>query len=339
MAKKPAAAPSSKPLADCRVVVFHGKEAFLRAERTAELRAALEKRFGGVDVFTFDGNSATAADVLDECRSFGLMSGHKLVIVEDAESLVKEDVRPLFERYAESPCEGATMVLRSGNWRAGKLDKLIEQVGMIEACVPPSDADAQKWAVARAASEHKAKLEPDAARMLVMRVGGDLGKLDSEIGKLAAAAGERPISAALVAEFVQPSREEAAWNIQQTLLTAGAQESLAHLRYVLDVSRHPPQLVMYAMVDLARKVHGASRALAQGAQPQAVSRALKLWGPSVEPVLSAGRRAAPDRALRLLRDCVQGDRRSKSGFGETERTLERLVVRFAQVLNTRAAAK
>jgi DNA polymerase III delta subunit len=336
MAKKPAAN-AVRPLEECRVLIIQGKEAFLRVERTNEVREALQKHYGGVDVFTFDGPSATAADVLDEARSFGLMSGHKLVVVEDAEALVKEDVRPLFERYAGSPCEGSTLVLRSGNWRAGKLDKIVDEVGMTILCNPMSDNEAQKWATKRAVTEHRAKIDPEAVSMLVMRVGPEMGKLDAELGKLAAAAIDGLITPKLVHEFVAPTREEAVWGIQQTLLTADTHTSMQHLRYVLDVSRQPAQLVLYAMVDLARKVHGASRAIHQGVPPGNVSRALKLWGPSADAILSAGRNADPGRALRLLRECVAGDMRSKSGFGDVERTLERLVVRYGQLLAPAAA--
>ncbi|HYE60874.1 MAG TPA: DNA polymerase III subunit delta [Phycisphaerales bacterium] len=339
MAKKPAASTDLKPMEECRVFIIQGKEAFLRVERTAEVRERLEKHFGGVDVFTFDGNSATAADVLDECRSFGLMSGHKLVIVEDAEELVKEDTRPLFERYAESPCEGSTLVLRSGAWRAGKLDKIVNEVGMTILCNPVSDNEAQKWVSKRAGSEHRVKIDPVAVSMLVMRVGAELGKLDTELAKLAAAAPEGLITPEIVQQFVQPTREEAVWGIQQTLLTEDANTAMQHLRYVLDVSRHPPQLVLYAFVDLARKVHAASRALHQGVSPQVIARTLKLWGASEHAILKAGNNANPARALRLLRDCVAADSRSKSGFGEVERTLERLVVRFSQLLGSHNTAQ
>jgi DNA polymerase III delta subunit len=339
MAKKPAATTAGKPLEECRVLIIQGKEAFLRVERTNELRDALDRHFGGVDVFTFDGNSAAAADVLDECRSFGLMSGHKLVIVEEAESLVKEDVRPLFERYAEAPCEGSTLVLRSGTWRAGKLDKIVDQVGMTILCNPVSDGEAQKWVAGRAPGEHKVKIDPAAVSMLVMRVGPELGKLDTELAKLAAAAVDGLITPDLVQQFVAPTREEAVWGIQQTLLTADTNTAMQHLRYVLDISRHPPQLVLYAMVDLARKVHAASRALHQGVPAGNVSRALKLWGPSQDAILRSGQAANPTRALKLLRECVAGDQRSKSGFGDVERTLERLVVRFGQLLRGEGLAK
>jgi DNA polymerase-3 subunit delta len=334
MAKKPSG-PAKELTAACRIVILHGKEAFLRAQKTGDLRELLHTEHGGVDLLTFDGTQCTAADVLDECRSFGLIAQHKLVVVDQAEDLVKEDSRPLFERYAESPCEGATLVLRASTWRAGKLDKLVEKVGAIIACESPDDAEARRWVVEQAKNVHKAPIDKDAANILVIRVGPDLGKLDNELGKLAAAAGDSgKIGAALVEQFVGASREEEVWNIQSTLLAAGPEEALEHLRYVLDVSRQPAVLALFALTDLARKIHGASRALRGGAKPGDITRPLKLWGASVEPILDAARRTPPDKALQLLRECIEGDSRSKSGLGDIDRTLERLVVRFSQVLGT-----
>jgi DNA polymerase III delta subunit len=320
-----------------RIVILHGKEAFIRAQKTSDLRDALTKAHGGVDTFTFDGSTATAADVLDECRSFGLIAQHKLVILDQAEQLVKEETRALFERYAEAPCEGATLLLRADTWRPGKLDKLVEKVGAVIQCVAPDEAEARRWVVERAKTEHNAEIDKDAVSLLVLRVGPELGKLDSELGKLAAAAGgtgTAKITKDLVEFFVGASRDEDVWNIQSTLLTAGPEESLQHLRYVMDVSRQPPTLVMYAMVDLARKVHGASRALRGGANQFQIAKPLRLWGPSTEPIMNAAKRAHPDQALQLLRECTDADRRSKSGFGEVDLALERLAVRFSQLLGT-----
>ncbi len=339
MAKKPAPTQDAKNPADCRIVVIHGKESFLRHERTHELRDALAARFGDIDVMTFNGETATPADVLDECRSFGLIAAHKLIIVEDAEKLVKEEFRKPFENYADAPSEGATLVLRSGVWRGGNLDKQIAKVGAIILCDLLDDREATAWVIKRAAAHHKVKIDREAASYLVGRVGSTLGKLDAEIGKLAAAAGEdQPITPDLITQFVGASREEEVWGIQSTLLTAGPEEALSHLRYVLDVSRAAPQLVIYAFIDLARKVHGASRALRQGASPQAIAKPLRLWGSSQDAILNTARAVPPERALRLLRECVLADTRSKSGLGDMEQALERLAIRFSHFLRPAAGA-
>lgn len=332
MAKK-AAEGGAGLSAETLVAVLHGKEALLKQLHTKALRDTLAKVHGTVDLVTFDGATASAADVLDECRSFGLIAGYKLVIVDHAEQLVKEATRGLFERYCEGVAEtgeaGATLLLRAETWRPGNLDKLIAKIGVVLKCEEPGRGEAISWVEKRAEREHRAKIEPAAAEMLVDRVGANLARLDSELGKLAAASDGEVIDGRLVAQFVGASREEQVWGIQSTLLSAPAEEALQHLRYILDVSRQPAVLVSWALVDLARKLHAASRGLRQGARPGDLFKSLKLWGPSGDAVLHAAKRLEPGAALDLFREAVRADVRSKSGLGDPERTLEMLVLRFA----------
>jgi DNA polymerase III delta subunit len=89
----------------------------------------LRERHGAVDEFNFDGATCSLADVLDELRSYGLMSQHKVVVVDNAEQFMQgDDRRRAMERYAESPMQDATLILRSGGWRPGTFDKLVAAV-------------------------------------------------------------------------------------------------------------------------------------------------------------------------------------------------------------------
>jgi len=332
VAKKPSNSASLS--ADARIVLLKGKELFLRQLYTRMLREEIEKKDGPATIVNFDGAITSAADVLDECRSFGLLAERKIVVVDNAEELIKEATRPMFERYAQGLAEGgdagATLVLRAGTWRAGKLDAMIEQVGVILECEEPRHADAVLWVRKRAPKEHKTEIEIEAAEHLVERVGCSLGRLDSELGKLAAAAGGKAISLGLVNQFVGLSREEEAWGIQSTLLSASPPQALAHLRYVLDVSRQPAVLVGYAMTDLTRKLHAASRALKQGAPEGSLMKPLKLWPGNAGPIFAAARRLDPDRALEIFRSAVRADQRSKSGLGEADRSLEMLAIEMTR---------
>ncbi len=334
MAKKPTSteAKSGGLTHDARVIILHGPEGFLRGLYTTQLRTALTKHFGQVDVQVLDGTTAQAADVLDECRSFGLIASHKLVVVDQAESLVKEDARPLFERYAQSPSDGATLVLRSGAWRPGNLDKMVEKVGAVIKCETPGEDACVAWAIKRATSEHKAVLEPDAAEALVANTGADLGRIDMELAKLAAAAGEGAITRAHVAQFVGVSRDEEAWGVQQSLLSGNPEQAVQHLRHVLDVSRQPAPLVMFAVTDLARKLHGVCCALSQKRNIAEVTRPLKLWGPSQNMIIDAARRLRPADTMSFLRACVKADQRVKSGLSDVDRSLEMLTLQLQQTL-------
>ncbi|TVQ32124.1 MAG: DNA polymerase III subunit delta [Phycisphaeraceae bacterium] len=315
-----------------RIVVLHGKEVFLRSLHTEKLQEKLVEAHGEVDVLRFPGKSTPVAEVLDECRSFGLMQQHKMVVVDEADQFVKEESRPLIERYAASPSEQATLVLRANTWNRGKLDKLIEKVGLIHKCEALTPAAAMKWTTQRCRKEWGATLNPRAAEALVERAGVDLGRLDSEMGKLAAAAGKGgEIGPDLVRELVGLTREEEAWSLQAEVLLGTPESALALLQQILTVSRQPEQLVSYALIDLARKLHTASRLLRAGVRGFNVTRAARIWGPDEqrEAILDAARRVDPDTLAELLSIAIEADARMKSGFSAGARSLETLTLRFA----------
>lgn len=340
MAKKASKSEDSAPVASAspRMAIITGPESFMRTQETQRLRDHLIKQHGEVETFVFDGATAQAAEVLDECRSFGLMATHKLVIVDNAADLVKEHTRPLFEKYAEQPVDCATLVLRGEKWFPGKLDKLVEKIGAVIACKELASPEAKSWLIRHAKSHHKVTLDDAVADALVQRVGSSQGKLDMEVGKLAAAAGvneagePNPITRQLVAQFVGVSREEEAWNIQKTLLSGNPDAALQHLRHILDVSRQPTPVVMFALLDLARKLHGVTAGLKAGANPFQLTKPLKLWGQSQEMIVAAARRLHPADTLAFYRAAIDADQRSKSGLGEADRSMEMLVVKLCAML-------
>ena len=328
IAKKPSS-PGKSLDASTRVAVVYGPEVFLRSLYTQQLKDALAKAHGEFDVLHFDGASAPAADVLDECRSFGLMAQHKLVIVDNADQFVKEANRPLVERYAESPAEGATLLLRADKWNKGKLDAMIEEAGSIIHCEPPREADAAAWAITRCQKRYNATIDKQAVAMLIDRLGSDLGRIDSELAKLTTAAGDgKPVTPDLVREFTGVTREDEAWSIQQVLLTGEPERATRRLRDILDVSDESNVPVSFAMMDLARKLHGVAAGLKAGARPGDLIRPFRFYGFIPEPIMDAARRCPPAALAKLLADTVAADVRQKSGLGEPGRTLEMNVLRF-----------
>lgn len=339
-----AAKTSGSPGPEHRVVLLHGANTFLAAEYTTQLKDKLQAAHGALDVLHFDGKEHKLADVLDECRSFGLMQQHKMVVVDSAEELVKEDNRPLVERYAEQPTEGATLVLRATKWYKGKLDDKIAAVGIMVECGDIGEAMARTWAIRRAGKRHGATLGEDAASTLIERCGDDLGRIDSELGKLAAMAvseggpgGAVTITGAMVNEVVGRSREESAWDWQSTLIMGHTEGAIERQRYLVNVMRESPVLLWWACMDLTRKLHAASNALKAGENERNIATALRLWGPAQGALLAKARELGPAGARRALKLAVEADAGVKSGLGDAERTLEVVAVRLTAMLRPRAA--
>lgn len=312
-----------------RVVLLAGKEIYLHAAWTKQIRQALEEAHGGVDVVLYDGATARPAEVLDDCRSMGLMQPYRLVIVDQADQFVKEDSRPIVERYAQAPSETATLVLRAEKWNKGKLDAMIESCGSILACDPP--ANARAW-LADHAKRAGIRISPEAIGLLLDRVGDDLGRLHGELEKLSLAAGDLggDITESLVAEMVGATREEDLWKNQSRLLSRDPNIALGHLHMLLDRSpREAAVPVAYMCMDLARKIHGCSRGMRQGIPPGVLSKDLRLWG--AEAIFDIARAADPDKAGEVFAQAVGVDHRQKTGVGDASRALEVLTLRFGSL--------
>jgi len=124
------------------------------------------------------------------------MAAHKLIIVDEADQFIKADTRPMIERYAQAPSDQATLVLRGSKWNKGKLDEHISKAGLILKCDAVDEGTASRWIQARSTKAYESSIDPRSAAMLVDRLGCDLGRIDTELAKLATAAGKgNPISA------------------------------------------------------------------------------------------------------------------------------------------------
>lgn len=326
-----------------RFVILHGKDAFTISERLKRFQRALTDAHGEVSRFDFDGASARLVDVLDELRTFGLLAAHKLIVVDKADQFVSGDeTRRALERYAESPMQEATLVLRAESWRAGNLDKLVAKVGTVLKCDPPDDATAAAWCEKRGEKAHGIAFDADAIEALVARVGSDLARLDSELAKFGAylatePEGRRVVTKALVGALTGQSREEAAWSVQEAFLSGRPAEAIRRVRELVEVSQAPEQLILWSLVDLSRKIHDAARLLGEGQPEQGVARQVKLWGPTSAPTLRAARVLGPAGAGRFFAATIDLDRRSKSGLaGELPRTLEAFVARWSPEVSGRA---
>ncbi len=335
-------------------MVLYGPERFLQVEATRAARVALLSAHGEVTTVMFEGGSARAADILDECRSLSLMQCHKLVIVDNADLLLKGDgeeegaapvapaarggggggksARELFTDYAAAPDASATLVLRaSGRWYPGKLDKAALATGgpgAVRRCDEMKPYEAAAW-VARRAGEHGATLEDDAAQALVEAVGADLGRLDTELAKLAMFEPGKPIGRGAVEALTTLTRQEKFWTIQEALASGDAARSLGHLHELLEVSRHNEVPVMTSYIDLARKLVALQAGMrAREPVPSLMGR-LQIYGPAAGAMVNAAKRLGPDEAAGLFEAAVAAAWRHRSGQRDPVLLLEELTLRFA----------
>ena len=349
-AASPAVSPASQFKGSELLVVLHGNEEMRKREYFLALVNALRNAKGELDIITVDGKSSSLADVLDEVRSFSLMHSHKLVVVDNGDVFVSAH-RDSLERYAASPVDNGTLLLRSDKWYPGKFDKLVDKVGVVVKCQPMDVRELGPWIVDRAAKVHGVKIDSRAVDAIANRLGADLMLIDSELGKLAVMAGAPPllpgveqtpgpdaptIQAKLVEEVVGRSNDDEAWVVKEAILSAlaspsasGVGQALASVREMIDVTGQPDVLVQYFVADLIRELYLAGWMKRQGVPESEIAREVKLWGPRQATFFTVLRKLTPRSAAMLFDRIVDADLRSKTGRGDATRNLEGFFAVFA----------
>ncbi len=326
MAKSSASDPTFT--GDERMVVLHGKEAFLRSELFRTLREAVKKKHEPIDVLRFDGEKTESAEVLDELRSVGLMSQHKVVVVEDAEKFITNYRGPL-ERYAEQPEETAVLVLRTETWRGGKLEKMVEKIGGVIKCEPLTERTAGSWVQNRAKRVYECTVSARAASLLVARMDTDMGRLDSELAKLAVAVPPGgTIDEKLIESLSGQAGDEKVWEIHTALLSGDAREALVRLHELIDLGGVAPERIAWYLSDLAQKLYYGAVLAAKGQNLAGYCKTSRIWGDAQRPFIAAAKKLKPIGAAALLGQIVEAIRRSRSGAGDARSLMERYCVMF-----------
>ncbi|HEV3339366.1 MAG TPA: DNA polymerase III subunit delta [Pirellulales bacterium] len=318
--------------------VLFGDEPFLRALVLAQLRQAVlsdeDAEFG---LTRFDGRTVQWRTVSDELLTVGLFGGgERLVVVDDADDFVSEN-RGHLEDYVARPSRTGRLVLAVESWPSNtRLAKHTVANGLAVECKSPPAAKLLKWLGTLARERHGARLERDAAELLLEIIGPELGLIDQELAKLAAAAGEAPIGAELVQQLVGGWRAKTAWDMLDAAVEGRTSQALVELDRLL-LSGENPIAILAQIAATLRRFAAATRLIRQseasGARPN-VRQALELAGVKpfvVQKTEAQLRRLGRERAGEIYRWLLEADQALKGTSSSPARArtvLEQLVARL-----------
>ena len=308
------------------VYALVGPDPFLQLAKLRQVLAELPPDAQRADV---DGERAELAEVLDELRSFAMFGGAKVVVMRNADPFITR-FREQLEEYVARPSDSATLVLRLGSLPSNqRIYKAIAKIGRIESCEPPKDL--ARWALQQGKDVHGVNLDADAARLLVDLVGGDLGRLDTELAKLALSAEAGRVSAELVAGVVSFQRERQMWDMTNELACGRAADALRRWR---ELCAMDPSAEFRAVTWLGMWLENVRKALAmqrQGVPTFTIAQQLRLWPREIQQpffqTAAALGNAGVRRAIDLL---AEVDHHSKSGIGEAASNVEWFILQMGQ---------
>jgi DNA polymerase-3 subunit delta len=302
------------------VYALVGDEPFLQLQK---LQAIIAQFPADVQRIDFDGERAALAEVLDELRSFAMFgNGAKLVVVRDADAFIST-YRQQLEDYVSSPAQSATLVLRLSSLPSNqRIYKAIAKFGAIERCEPPAERELPAWIMNRAKSEHKIAVAPDAARILIERIGANLGQLDNEIGRLALSCPSGTISAADISRDVAFQREQEMWEMTGALTEGNYAEALRRWRYLVQLD---PSTEFRAVTWLGMWLE--EMRLALSGKTAAIAWKYKDRLPML---IRSAHRLGISGIRRAVDQLADVDKRSKSGLGDARTNVETFILSMAE---------
>ena len=327
------------------VCVVFGDEAFLKQESLEHLRAAvLSEEDGEFSLSEFLGDDAQVSEVFDCLSTVALFGGgRRLVVVREADSFVSR-FRSQLEGYVAQPKGSGVLVLEVESWPSNtKLAKAVSAEGLSIECKTPTKQQIAKWLVARAAKKHQAKLDRQAAELLLDTIEPELGLLDQELAKLALAAGvDGTIDARLVRELVGGWLTKTTWDMLDLAAAGNAGEAILQLDRLLAAGENP--IAILAQIGSSLRRFAATARIVERDQlagrrtslRQALERAgvrSFVIGKAETQLRQLGR----DRSRRLYRQLLEADLAFKGASSSPARArivLERLIAE----MSTAAAA-
>jgi DNA polymerase III subunit delta len=222
-----------------------GCEGYLRDESVraisdAALRETLIREFNET---TFSLLSGGAQNAIAAAEQLPMMATRRVVQIKDF-AKVREADEAVLIRYLKNPAPSSVVIFNAEDLDKRKLltKALLDNCLVVE-CPALKDAEAMRWIRGRL-KELKITADEQALSDVLLLVGTDVRTLQSELDKLASAAGEsKRITLAMVEDLIGRSRELSNFELGDHLLSRNRKAAIETLHRLLEGGAEPLMLI------------------------------------------------------------------------------------------------
>lgn len=217
-----------------RVTLVTGKEEFLSERTVSAVLAAVRSHDSEAEFAESRGADLTLA-TLGEMAAPSLFSSTRCVVVRSLEDLPEESVAGLLD-YVGAPVEDVALVLVHGGGQKGSgvLTKLRKLAMVTESKSGEIKASEYPRFVAAEVRMHGARIDEEAAGVLVQSVGQDLRSLAAAAHQLSSDFPGEPLTAEKVKRYFGGRAEAKSFAVADAALFGRRTVALEELRWALD---------------------------------------------------------------------------------------------------------
>jgi DNA polymerase-3 subunit delta len=312
------------------IYVIAGKEkALIDAECEKLIASELPAEQRTTGLFNADATEVLASDVLDELRTLPFLTEKRVVLVKDADDFVSEN-RELLERYFDNPCPTGVLILTVNGWSAQtKLAKKLSSVGKLVSVTQPKRWQLPQRVIQYARDAHDKTIGEAAAELLVELAGDELGRLYSEVDKLAIfAQDEKSITEKHIELLIGHNRIFNAFAVIDAIIAGDSAQAINRLRAMFAEDKSAEYTVVGAFAFHFRRMFGAKVLLEKGVGSVEIANRLRIWGDR-DSFFSQLRKVSLKQIGDILQQLAETDYALKTGKAKAEVAMEQLVLGLA----------
>jgi DNA polymerase III subunit delta len=274
----------------------------------ARLRARAEREGGAGALELFEaGEGRRAPDaeaLLASLAAISLIAARRYLLVDGVEAWGKKDTEQVAEALGMLPPETTVALVARGKPPASLATAVKAAGGEHLRFEAPKERELPRQLVADA-SELGFELDPDAARLLVERLGPRPLRLRNELERLALwTGGGGTIGREQLEAIIADTSEEAIWSLADALVEGDEVEVAAVSERLVSQGEALPR-VIYSLAPRLRQALRASRELEAGRPPKEVAGDLSMHPYAARMLVSKVKGRSPedlDAAIRALAD-------------------------------------
>ena len=315
--------------------VFYGEEGYLKRHYLNQLKELCGGPFEAFNNITLDGEQVSVQSLTDAVDSIPMGSEKKLVVVRDYKLMqptgdLKEFLPQLLSELPEYIC--LVFYFDTLEFKPDKrlnLWKVLEANGQVIEFAQSSAASLIPW-VKRHFYEHGKMIETPECEYLLFLCGASMENLLTEISKIAAGTPGERIDKGDIDALGSRVLEATVFELTDSIMEKQYSKGLLILRDLFDMKQEPVA-ILAAITKQMQRLYGAKLALAKGKGESDIAQILGFKSAYPARRLIQSARHCTVEFLRWAQEiCLETDLSLKSNLPDPQRSLELLLLRFAE---------
>lgn len=303
-----------------------GRDAFLKQDFLKDLRSSVIGKGDSSNYAEFHADEDALFKMLDFLSTSPFLSEKRMAVLWQVEDLEEEENQRLLDVVPTLKASSvAVFVSGETGVKKNKFLKELSERTRLVACHPPFESDWPRWVETRVKKKGK-NIAPDAAQLMLERVGRDTSALDGAAEQLAVYTHERMnITRADVENLLGKSLQSDVFQLSEWVLERRTVAALAALDQLAREGVRAPEIVG-AMASQFERLLKAVVLRARGMNAAALGQELKIHSFFQEKFYRQAGSASEARVRAVLGFLLECDETVKTGRLPEKLALQRLVL-------------